>query len=32
MHANAKTQIEVILGAKYAPTPAAPKSLGDRIQ
>lgn len=25
-------RIEVILGAKYAPTPAAPKSLGDRIQ
>jgi len=25
-------QIEVILGAKYAPAPAAPKSLGDRIQ
>lgn len=24
-------KIEVILGAKYAPTPAAPKSLGDRI-
>ncbi|KAK6007524.1 hypothetical protein QM012_004338 [Aureobasidium pullulans] len=25
-------KIEVILGAKYAPAPAAPKSLGDRIQ
>ncbi|KAI4745586.1 hypothetical protein E4T50_04035 [Aureobasidium sp. EXF-12298] len=25
-------RIEVILGAKYAPAPAAPKSLGDRIQ
>jgi THO complex subunit 4 len=31
-HANTNDQIEVILGAKYAPTPAAPKSLGDRIQ
>ncbi|CAD0088820.1 unnamed protein product [Aureobasidium vineae] len=25
-------RIEVILGAKYAPAPVAPKSLGDRIQ
>ncbi|THY33134.1 hypothetical protein D6D00_01169 [Aureobasidium pullulans] len=25
-------KIEVILGAKFAPTPSAPKSLGDRIQ
>lgn len=24
-------KIEVILGAQYAPAPAAPKSLGDRI-
>ncbi|KAI4729097.1 hypothetical protein E4T49_03132 [Aureobasidium sp. EXF-10728] len=30
--ANTIDQIEVILGAKYAPAPVAPKSLGDRIQ